>query len=724
MHQAVLIEDLAIVLCIAAIVIVLFQKIKQPIVLGYLIAGLIVGPYTPPFSLVDDESEIRLLAELGVIFLMFSLGLEFTFGKLKRLGFPAIVIAVVEVFSMVIIGFFVGKWLGWSPYECLLLGAALSISSTTIIIKTMEEFHLKRYSFAQLMVGVLLIEDLLAILLLVYVSTTGADEHVFSWEILATSTKLLLVISSWFLIGYFALPFIMRKIQHYINTESLTVISIGLCLFLSAVAAYFDYSTALGAFIMGSILAETPLVHKIENLTLPIRDVFAAIFFVSVGMLIDPKLIIEYWPYVLILSAVTIAGKLLTSGIGALIAGQSVPDALRIGFSMAQIGEFSFIIIGIGSTVKTTDDSIYPIIVAISAITTFATPYLVQFAMKFSGRANESIPVSWQTKLKAYREYLNKVETEEKPNHSWSGKNIVRFFINGIIIAIITIVCSQVIIPRFLPAVNVHLPFQFLFWLAAALIMSPFIWAMLFAHQPAKGSWTVGKTFAWILTFFEIFILSIIYVFSPILIVPIAFLIAGFFKLSFHTLKICYAWFEKNLINNIAREHELDETMLQKLAPWDNELARIKITGSFPYIGQRLEESHLRSLFGINIVAIKRSSKTIWLPDAKERLLPEDEIVIVGEKDEIDEFSIFAQHMDESSIEPTSENQPQVLVKTVNLNENHPLINKTISDIAVKESLQGLIIGLDREGEHILNPPPTTILREGDSLLVIIKRYT
>ena len=366
----------------AAIVIVLFQKIRQPIVLGYLIAGLIVGPYTPPFSLVDDETEIRILAELGVIFLMFSLGLEFTFSKLKRLGLPAVIIAAVEVFFMLFIGFFMGKWLGWSPYECLLLGAALSISSTTIIIKTMEEFHLKRYAFAQLMVGVLLIEDLLAILLLVYVSTTGANENIFSWEIVATTTKLLLVISSWFLIGYFALPFIMRKIQHYINTESLTIISIGLCLFLSAVASYFNYSTALGAFIMGSIFAETPLSHKIENLTAPIRDVFAAVFFVSVGMLIDPNLIITYWPYVLILSAVTIVGKILTSGIGALVAGESLADALRLGSSMAQIGEFSFIIIGIGSSVKTTDNSIYPIVVAISVVTTFATPYLVQLGIK------------------------------------------------------------------------------------------------------------------------------------------------------------------------------------------------------------------------------------------------------------------------------------------------------------------------------------------------------
>lgn len=720
MHQTVLIEDLAVVLCVAAIVIVLFQKIKQPTVLGYLIAGLIVGPYTPPFSLIDDESEIRLLAELGVIFLMFSLGLEFTFDKIKRLGFPAIIIAVVEVFCMLFIGFFSGLWLGWSQYESLLLGAALSISSTTIIIKALEEFHLKRYSFAQLMVGVLLIEDLLAILLLVYVSTTGAQGSVFSWEIVITSLKLLLAISSWFLIGYFAMPFIMRRIQHYINAETLTIISIGLCLFLSAVAAYFEYSTALGAFIMGSILAETPLAHRIETLTLPIRDVFAAVFFVSVGMLIDPNLILAYWEYVLILSLITIVGKILTSGIGALIAGQSVADSIRIGFSMAQIGEFSFIIIGIGSTVKTTDDSIYPIIVAISVITTFTTPYFVHLAMRFSGAANDAIPLAWQTKLKAYREYLYKTEGEERSYQGWSGKNIIRFIINGIIVAIIAVASSQVIIQRFLPVINEQWPFQFLFWLIVFLGMSPFIWAMLFAHHP-KGNRTFGKILAWIITFSELALLVSLYFTFPLLIVPIALILFGIFKLSYHNLKICYAWFEKNLINNLTKEHEIDEKMLQTLAPWDNELARIKIAGSFPYIGQRLEECHLRTSFGINIVAIKRASKTIWLPDAKERLLPEDEIVIVGEKDEIDEFSIFAQRLEESATEISVE-QPNVLVQTVCLTPGHLLINKVISDPEVKNALQGLIVGLDRQGQHILNPKPSTKLNEGDVLLVIIKK--
>ena len=241
--------------------------------------------------------------------------------------------------------------LGWSAYESLLLGSALSISSTTIIIKALEDFKLKKFSFAELMVGVLLIEDLMAILLLVYVSTTGEDpsSSIFSQQILFTSLKLLLVITSWFLLGYFFFAWTSRsKIQNYINQETLTIISVGLCLFLSSVAVYFNYSAALGAFIMGAILAETPLSKKIEKLTMPIRDIFAAVFFVSVGMLINPADIVQHWPVILLFSFITIIGKILTSGIGALLAGQSMSDAVRISFSMAQIGEFSFIIIGLG----------------------------------------------------------------------------------------------------------------------------------------------------------------------------------------------------------------------------------------------------------------------------------------------------------------------------------------------------------------------------------------
>lgn len=721
MHQqSVLIEDLAVVLCVAAFVTVLFQKIKQPTVLGYLIAGIIVGPYTPPFSLIDDEFEIKILAELGVIFLMFSLGLEFTFSKLTRLGLPAIIIGVIEVVVMLIIGFFAGEMLGWTSYESLLLGAALSISSTTIIIKALEEYNLKRYSFAQLMVGVLLIEDLLAILLLVYVSTIGTSGHLFSFEILSTSIKLLLVISSWFLVGYFALPYIMRKIQNYINHETLTIISVGLCLFLSSVAVYFNYSAALGAFIMGSILAETPLVRKIEELTLPIRDIFAAVFFVSVGMLINPWLIIHYWPYVVILSLVTIFGKILTSGAGAILAGQSVSDSIRIGFSMAQIGEFSFIIIGLGSSLMTTDGTLYPIIVAISAITTFATPYLMKLSLKITDNIDQKLPENIKYLLMKYNRWLNPSPSPVEEQHAWKGKNIVRFLINGIIIAIIMTVCSKVLVARFLPIINEQWPFQLAFWQFIILLAAPFIWAMLFAHQSVHpGYRSAVRLITWTITFLELAGFAILYMTFPVLAIPIFVGLLLYFVLFFHLIKTCYAWLENNLINNITRQHEIDEETLQKLAPWDNELVIVKVTDQFPFIGQSLAESRLRPSYNINIVAIKRLVKTIWLPNAKERILPEDELIILGEKNEVEYFRESTQPI-KAQGEPSE--QRELEIESLHIDDTHVLVNHLIADPIVKEYINGLIVGLDRQGDHILNPPPSTVLEAGDVLLYISKK--
>lgn len=711
MHHSVLIEDLAVVLCVAGIVAILFQKLKQPAVLGYLIAGLIVGPYTPPFSLIDDENEIRLLAELGVIFLMFSLGLEFTFGRLTRLGLPAMIIGTFEVVTMLLIGFWIGEILGWPSYESLLLGAALSISSTTIIVKALEEFNLKRFSFAELIIGVLLIEDLLAILLLVYISTIGGDASLFSNEIAFTSLKLLLVITSWFLIGYFAVPYVMRQIQNYINHETLTIIAIGSCLFLSSVAIYFNYSAALGAFVMGAILAETSLVHKIEALTLPIRDIFAAVFFVSVGMLIDPRIIFSYWHIILILSLVTIVGKLLMCAIGALLAGQTLSDAIKIGFSMAQIGEFSFIIIGLGGSMKMMDGALYPIVVAIAVITTFATPYLIKIGLWLGDNSKSWLPSPWQDRLKSYQEKFAQETVGQKPQ----TKNFIRFFLNGLIVAMIATVCAHVLIPHLIPAVDYEWPFQFLFWFIISLLLSPFIWAMFFTNKTRKTSLMV--IIARLIAATELFLLGWFYLSMPILMLPIGLLLYAHFKLFFHPIKTTYLWMENQLVSNLTRKYEIDPAVLQKIAPWDYELVRIKVTSHSPFIGQTLEESHLRPSFGINIIAIKRGLKTFWLPKAKERIYPADELFVLAGKDEIENFKIY---MEKVAEEITT--QPEMNIQALQITDKHILNNHPISDPSVKDHIPGLIVGLDRNGEHILNPSPTTILQNGDILLYIAKK--
>jgi len=402
MHLPPLIYDLAVILAVAGIMSFLFQWIKQPVVLGYIAAGVIVGPYTPPFVLVGDIEGIRTWAELGVVFLMFTLGLEFSFRKLISVGVTASITAALEVGFFLISGHYLGVLFGWSSMDGLFLGAMLAISSTTIIIKALEELKLKNHRFARLIFGVLIVEDLFAILLLVAL-TTIATTKVFSPMALASATlNLFFVVGSWFVTGYFLVPKLITLVAKKKNNEMLTLISIGLCLLLVVLANHLGYSPALGAFIMGSILAETKLIHQIENLMIPLRDLFGAIFFVSIGMLIDPQALWEHRIVIGILCTVTIIGKIFITASGALVSGQSFRNSLQVGFGLAQIGEFSFIIATLGKTLNATSEKLYPIGVAVSMVTTFATPYLIKYSGPVSIWAEYHLPIKVKRQLGRY----------------------------------------------------------------------------------------------------------------------------------------------------------------------------------------------------------------------------------------------------------------------------------------------------------------------------------
>lgn len=632
MHQSAIIEDLAIILCIAGFVTVLFQKIKQPTVLGYLLAGIIIGPYTPPFSLIDDQKDIKILAELGVIFLMFSLGLEFSCRKLTRVGISAVIIGIFEVVMMILIGYLSGVFLGWSVYESLLLGAALSISSTTIIIKALEDFSLKKQFFAELMIGVLLVEDLLAILLMVFISTTMTQATLFSSFVFWATIKLLGVIASWFLVGYFVIPYLMRKIENDINHETLTIVSTGLCLFLSSIAVHFNYSAALGGFIMGSILAETSQVQKIETLTLPIRDIFGAVFFVSVGMLIDPEMIIKYFPYVILLSLVTIFGKIVTSAIGTLLAGHNFSTALRIGFSMAQIGEFSFIIIGLGGMMSDVGSALYPIVVAIAAITTFSTPYLIKFSLKFSENAETYLPNSIEKGLKVYKSWMQHLHMNQS---LLKGKDFFRIVVNAIIVAIICSISFSFIRPH-IDFFNQHFTIMAILTLILA---SPFFVGM---SSASKSPLIIGLSICIVTAELLFFVMNRVPDISSAVTIFLTFILFIIFFYSY--LVPIYFWMENQLINNLTKRRSRE--LLPKWRPWDYELVRFKVDKKFPFAGKRVEECPLKPSYGINIIAIKRGKKTIWLPHLTEEILEHDELVIYGDSDEIDHYSNYMEKIE------------------------------------------------------------------------------
>lgn len=383
MHLAPLIQDLAVILGVAAIVSLTFQRIGQPVILGYLVAGLIIGPHTPPFELVTDEPGIRVWSELGIVFLMFSLGLELGFGQLIKAGRTALITAPIEVVFMMAAGYFAGQAVGWSVPNSIFLGGILSISSTTVIIKSLEELDLMKEKFAELVFSVLVIEDLLGILLMVLLGTMDASGR-FSFSTLAwESGKLIAVLASWIVIGIFVAPRVINYVARRSGDEAVTVVALALCLILSVMGAHFGYSPALGAFAMGLLLAEGDDVARIERLMLPIRDVFASVFFVSIGMLLNPHDVVANWQPILAITVITIAGKVISTMLGGLLSGQSRQTSLHMGMALAQIGEFSFIIAGIGLSLGVIEQRLYTIAVSVSIITTFTTPYMLRPVKKW-----------------------------------------------------------------------------------------------------------------------------------------------------------------------------------------------------------------------------------------------------------------------------------------------------------------------------------------------------
>ncbi len=412
-HALIFIQDLAIIMLTAGFTTVLCQKLRQPIVLGYIIAGMILGPNTPPFSLISDEITIKTLAELGVIFLMFSLGLEFNLDKLSKVGKTAVITAALEIILMVWLGYQIGKMFGWTQINSIFLGAILSISSTTIIIKALHELGIKREQFSQIIFGILIIEDIFAILILALLSSIAISGTLDVKEVLFTSAKLSSFLIVSLVVGILLIPALLASIAKFKNDEVLLITVLGLCFGFCLLVVKFNYSVALGAFIIGAIIAESSHIAKIEHLVNPIRDMFSAIFFVSVGLLFDPTVLVNYCVPVLLITVAVILGKILSCTLGVLITGYDGKTSMRVGMGLAQIGEFSFIIASLGITLHVTGNFLYSIAVCVSIITTLTTPYLIKYSHSVAYLIAKIIPNSVSTTFNIYTDWLQNIDPSE-----------------------------------------------------------------------------------------------------------------------------------------------------------------------------------------------------------------------------------------------------------------------------------------------------------------------
>lgn len=728
LHLPVLITDLGLILAAAAITTLLFKKIRQPLVLGYILAGLLVGPHVKFIPTVTDNESIHIWAEIGVIFLLFSLGLEFSFKKLVKVGGSAGITAIVEVVCMLLIGFVAGKVMGWGNMDSIFLGGILSVSSTTIIIRAFEELGVKHKKFAGLVFGVLIVEDLVAILLLVLLSTLAVSRQFAGAEMFFSILKLCFFLVLWFIGGIFLVPTFLKATRKLMNDETMLIVSIALCLFMVLLAVKVGFSPALGAFIMGSILAETTQAEKIEHLTKSVKDLFAAIFFVSVGMLIDPGILVTYAVPILIITIATILGKFLSSGLGALLSGQPLKTSVQTGMSLAQIGEFSFIIATLGLTLKVTSDFLYPIAVAVSAITTFTTPYLIRSSESFYLFLERRLPSKWVNALNRYSSGTAGITTLS----DW--KVLLKAYtfntiIHSVILIAIIFAGSRYLYPFMSKNLIDGKNSMLISLIVSLVIMTPFLWALAIrrierkahSHLWLNKKYTRGPLIAievlriGLAIFAVGFLIFQFYNTWISITIAMALLVLVMFIFS-RKLQAFYDRLENRFLYNLnARE---EQNRQPEILPWDTHLTELTISPESGLVGKTLIELAVREKYGVNIALIERGNKMIPTPGRDERLYPNDKVMLIGSDDQLAALTVLFKGTEEDSRHSDFPKKDMTLQKIV-ISTASPVYAQSIRDSGIREKTQGLVVGIERRGNRILNPDSNLVFENDDVVWIV-----
>ena len=722
-HLEPLITDLGLILMTAGIAVLLFKKLKQPLVLGYLIAGFLAGNNFDFFPTIRDTKSVEVWAEIGIIFLLFSLGLEFSFKKLIKVGGTASITAVTQISFMIFLGYFVGQLLDWSKMDSLFLGVILSISSTTIILKSFDELGIKVQRFVGNVIGALIVQDIIAILLMVLLSTIAVSENFSGGELIQSILKLVFFLVLWFLSGIFIIPTVLKKAKHLLTDEMLLIISIALCLLMVILAANVGFSPALGAFIMGSIIAETTQAEHIEHLVKPVKDLFGAVFFVSVGMLIDPHTLVEHAIPVLILSLVTIFGQSISSTIGCLLSGQPLKESVQTGMSLSQIGEFSFIIATLGITLQVTSSFLYPIVVAVSAMTTFSTPYMIKFSGPFSDFLSRKLPRKWLKRIERYSASTQAIKTV----NNW--KTVINAYLTQVVIHSIIIVAVILLSSRFILPLVKEYPFGAAIGALITLaFLAPFLWALslrrvavaevsiLLEERKSRGPMAMLFLFRILIAIVYIgFLLNIF--FSPKTAL-VAFVVAIILYFLFQKrLNHQYHKIENHFLSNLNdREISKAKRSRSDLSPWDGHMAVFDIAAESNIAGETLKKLQLREQLGINIASIKRGEITIHIPDANERIFPGDEVFVIGNDAQVQEFK---KYLDQHEIEATPEiREPDIVLRQIEL-KNHEFIGKSIKESKLREKTKGLVVGIEKRGQRFMNPESNILLEKDDILWIV-----
>jgi CPA2 family monovalent cation:H+ antiporter-2 len=727
MHLPDLIVDLGYILTAAAVVTVLFKKIGQPVVLGYLLAGILVGPQVDFFPTVQDKNGIKVWAEIGVIVLLFGLGLEFSFRKLASVGKAATITALTEVIAMLGVGYGLGRLFDWNTWDSLFLGGILAISSTTIIIRAFDELGMKKKKFASLVFGVLIVEDLVAILLLVILTAAGTTNQVQGVELLNSAARLVFFLTLWFLGGIFLVPLLLRKARQVLNSETTLIVSLALCFGMVLLASKSGFSPALGAFVMGSILAETPQGEKIEHIVQPVRDLFAAVFFVSVGMLFDLTVLAQYWKEVTFISAATIVGKLLSSGVGALISGQNLKTSVFAGLSLAQIGEFSFIIATLGLTLKVTSEFLYPIAVAVSVLTTFTTPYLIRSGSAITAFLERSLPTQFVTRLN--QASASSLSLEPKRNSLRQG---LLLFLNAVIVVALALASARYFRPFISEHVESETIADFVAMVSTLLLSFPFLWAIIMHKEHGHRPVVVREQLSGLvsLSFFSFigrvllalalvaFVVMVLARGNTAVLISLG-LVVVLGVVGFRNFGRIYSRIEEQFLQHLNEKERIRLGQASEktvLAPWDAHLTEFLLQPNSSLAGHTLGESRLRESIGISVAMIERGQRKIFAPRGDERLLPGDTIHVIGTEEQL---ALLADSTQEPPVTDEEAEAARYGLRNILLTETNCFVGKNIRSSGIREKTGGIIVGVEREGTRILNPDSELQLRENDRIWIV-----
>ena len=734
-----LVKDLALILMVAGIVTIIFKKLKQPLVLGYIVAGFLVSPHMPYTMSVIDESDIKTWADIGVIFTLFSLGLDFSFKKIVKMGVSPIIATVVIVFSMMTLGFCVGHGFGWSKMDCIFLGGMLAMSSTTIIYKAFDDMGLRQQKFAGMVMSVLILEDILAIVMMVMLSAIAGGSSPDGEQMLGSVIKIAFFLVLWFIVGIFAIPLFLRSVRKLINNETLLIVALGLCCGMAVLSTQVGFSSAFGAFVMGSILAETIEAEKIIKLVEPVKNLFGAIFFVSVGMLVDPKILVEYALPILALVCTILAGQALLGTFGFMLGGESLKSAMRCGFSMAQIGEFSFIIASLGLSLGVISDFLYPVVVAVSVITTFLTPYMIRLATPTYQVMEKHLPNKFINILNHFA-MSHPSTTQQSKWKSLLAQMAINTIAYSILSAAVITLMFTFVLPftrRLFPGWQMHWYANAITGLLTVLLIAPFLRAIVMKKNHSnewKRLWVESSInrIPLLFTIFVRFIIALAFIFyicnyltrfTNALMIIIGIVVVGLMIASRWTKKRSIKM-ERLFIHNLRSRDIVAQVNGEKkplyeghLLDRDIHISDFEVPEDSLWGGKSLKELHLRQRFGIDMSSIMRGSQRLNIPNGDTVIFPGDKMQVIGNDDQLQKFATSLKA--ELIPEDLEIEKREMKLRQLVISSKSEFCGKSLLESGIRDKYNCMVIGLEEGQENLTKIAPTRIFAKGDILWIV-----